>query len=139
MADIKTYSSRHVQLTYDGIAMVGLAPDGFVEFTRNSDALEAEVGADGSVAKSKSPDRTGTVKIVLQQGSPANDLLASIFAGDKNSDDFYKARIRLRDNSGMAASGKNCSIQQAPSVTRGSSASGNNVEWTFFSEDIDYA
>lgn len=85
MAEVRTYASDRVMVIVDGVPMIGLAPDTFVNITPLSDMVTSQVGADGEVARSRNSDRRATVEITLLGTSPANDVLSGMVAADELS------------------------------------------------------
>lgn len=75
-----TYSPKDVVITYAGRILTGLVEDSFVEVSRDTDSFSDEVGADGEVVRTLSSDQRGIIRVVLQQTSMSNDVLASLVA-----------------------------------------------------------
>lgn len=131
------YSSRDVVVAYGGQTLEGFAPDSFVSLSFNVDRTDEEVGADGNVAVSFTPDRTGACTLSFQQNSPANDILADVIAQQELRGKVVRANLTIADPSGAVfAELINCHIKTTPEVVLGSSASGQNRDWTFFAERV---
>ena len=137
---LPTYSSKCVKVAFNGIPLDGLAPDSFITFSRSVAVTDTEVGADGQVSISKSPDITGTCSIVLQQQSIANKILAGILGQQDASCDIISGDLTIYDPSGsLLAVMKNCHIQEAPEIDLGITATGKSRTWVFFVEKMMFA
>lgn len=137
---LPTYSAGCVRVAFMGIPLDGLAPDSFITVSRNTETTDTEVGADGQVSISKSPDLTGTCSIVLQQQSIANKILAGILSQQDASCEIIAGDISVYDPSGsMLAVMKNCHIQNTPEIDLGITATGKTRTWVFFVEKLIYA
>jgi len=137
---LPVYSARNVQVNFTGYALEGLAPDTFVEFSLNSDLTDEEVGGDGSVSISISPDNTGTCTISLQQESPSNVVLSGILNSQRTEGDIIRGALLVKDPSGSTlAAMANAHLKTAPSISLGSTATGKTRDWVFFVEDIIFA
>lgn len=136
---LPVYSSSDVKVAWSGVPLDGLAQDSFVTFSRNSDLTDEEVGADGQVSISRSPDKTGTCTISLQQQSLANHILSGVLLLQEDSGDFFRGSLTIADPSGsVLALMSGCHIKTAPEVDLGSSASGKTRNWVFFCEKMKF-
>jgi len=134
---LPVYSSRNVTVAWAGVALTGLAPDGFVTFSRTSAITEAETGADGQVNISYLPDETGTCTIQTQQNGPANWILSGVLANQEATRVPVIGSLTVTDPSGsVIAIMTNCHIQESPEIALSSTANGNTFSWTFFCERI---
>lgn len=77
MANTKTYAAKKVQVVYGTHTLVAYMEDSFVEIERDSDSFTKMVGADGEVARAANADRSGKLKVKLQQVSISNDVLST--------------------------------------------------------------
>lgn len=133
------YSSRNVQVSFGGVAIEALAPDSFISFSLNSPITETEVGADGKVAISYSPDETGTCTISVQQNSPSDVYLSSVLEAQRTSRELVIGDIVVNDPSGsVLAYIGSAHIQEGPEVTLGSSANGATRDYVFFVEQMHF-
>jgi len=82
MPGVKTYNPAQVTVIVNGFPMSGFADGTFVNITMNADGIISSVGADGEIARAINTDRRCTVTISLQQTSPANAYLSSLFSMD---------------------------------------------------------
>ena len=82
MPSVKTYNPAQVTVIMNGFPMTGYADGTFVNITQMNDGITTQVGADGEIARAINTDRRCTVTISLQQTSPANAYLSSLFSLD---------------------------------------------------------
>jgi len=136
---LPVYSSKDVKVIWSGAPIDGLAPDSFITFSRNSDITDEEVGADGQLAISRLPDKTGTCTISLQQGSRGNFILSGVMVSQESGLGFPRGSITITDPSGsVLALLKNCHLKTAPEITLGSSATGQTRDWVFYCEELQF-
>lgn len=83
MAGVKSYSSKKVVITANGVPITGFVDGSFVNVSPNSENVFRTVGADGEVSRSLSADNTNNVTITLQQTSLGNDILNGFAIADK--------------------------------------------------------
>jgi hypothetical protein len=136
---LPVYSSRDVSIAWAGVALDGLAPDTFVTFSRSVDLTDEEVGSDGKVAISRTPDKTGSCTLSFQQNSEANLILSGVMAAQEGSSTFITGSITVVDPSGSTvALLTNCHIKTAPETTLGITATGQSKDWVFFCEGMNF-
>lgn len=83
---MKNYDPKRQIVIFKGIQLRGFHAGTFIECERNSDTFTVESGADGEPVRTRSHDKTGTVKVTLQGASPSNDLLSAIMlAGEQGT------------------------------------------------------
>lgn len=105
----------------------------FIEVSRDANAFEKAVGADGEVTRIRNRNRAGSIKITLQQGSNANALLSALADTDELTG-LGVIPLTLMDMSGAApksvAATPYAWIRKKPNMT----FSGNKEEareWIF--------
>ena len=132
---LPTYSSRDVSVSFAGQALEALAPDSFITFNLSTPITDTEVGADGKISISYSPDETGTVTISVQQNSPSDAFLSAVLEGQRLARKLVVADMVINDPSGSVLAYL-CSahIQEAPEVSLGSTATGQTRDYVFFCE-----
>ncbi len=141
MADsLPTYSAREVQVAWGGAILEGFSADNIVNLMYNTDLTTETIGADGFLATSVTPDRSGTVTIELMQTSKSTRLLGNVVFYQNNlSDtaDILKADVAISDPSGsVLAIARNAYVKTAPEVALGVEQATH--EWVFYSEKIDF-
>lgn len=137
---LPVYSSREVSVAWTGQKLDGLAPDSFVTFSLNADITDQEVGSDGQVNISRSPDNTGTCTLSFQMNSPSNLILSGILAAQRGvTRAFVTGSLTVTDPSGgVLAIMTGCHIMTAPEVSLGITATGGTRDWVFFCEDMTF-
>jgi hypothetical protein len=82
MSTVRTYNSAKVMVIFNGFPLSGFADGTFVGIVMQNDGITTQVGADGEIARAINSDRRCTVTVTLQQTSPANDFLSTMFSTD---------------------------------------------------------
>lgn len=99
MSEVRTYDASQVVLTINGAVIGGYADGTFINVEREEPSFTKVVGADGTVSRAKSNNKSGTLTITLKQTSPSNDVLSALLAQDElNADGVFP--VLLKDNSG---------------------------------------
>lgn len=80
---LKNYASDKVVVTFRGLIIMGTAPGTFVSVERAVDTFTKQVGSDGSVARARSADKSGSVTLTLMATSPSNDQLSQVAKEDE--------------------------------------------------------
>src|SRR3990172_6159999 len=85
---LKKYDPKNVVVIVGAIIInSGFAPDTFVEVERDEDAFTKSVGADGEVTRTRNRNKTGQIRITLQQSSETNALLSALALIDESTGD----------------------------------------------------
>jgi hypothetical protein len=130
-----TYDPKQVAVIVAGVPMGGFADGSFVTVERTNDTFSKVSGADGIVSRAKSNDKSGMIKITLQQTSPSNDVLQGIALLDEVSNSGVVPLI-IQDFSGrstfITAFGW---VKKPPSSEFSKEVS--NREWEFDCADLD--
>jgi hypothetical protein len=79
---MRTYNAAKVLVVFNGFPISGFADGTFVGIVMQNDGITTQVGADGEIARAVNSDRRCTVTVTLQQTSPANDFLSTMFSID---------------------------------------------------------
>lgn len=77
------YSPETNNLTVGGVIIDGYAPDTFIKASRNQDTWTYKASNSGGGARSRNPDKSGTIEITLHNGSPSNAYLSSLCRTDE--------------------------------------------------------
>lgn len=134
---LPVYSPKDVAISFNGIAITGVAPDSFVRLRRNSDLLGETVGAAGELSLTKIADRTGEVEIELMQTSGSNLLLSAVALATENGGPVTVGVLMIQDPSGsVLATALNAYLKSLPEVELG--ADQNSKTWTFGCEVLEY-
>jgi Protein of unknown function (DUF3277) len=75
----RKYAPDDVAIVVGTQPVTGVKSGTFVEVDRAVDTAELDVGSDGEVTLIISPNQSGTMKITVQQSSPINDYLTTLF------------------------------------------------------------
>lgn len=140
MAILATYNSRKVKIVFLNHVVQALAADDFLEISLNADLTVNDIGGDGSVGTSMTPDETGTCTLRLMQGSPTNVFLSGVLAAQRETGKLAEGSFTVKDPSGIVvAKLSDAHITVAPTTTLGSTTSGKTIEWQFFCKKVDFA
>lgn len=74
----RIYAPDDINLTIGTQPISGFQKGTFVEADRYKEQAAMDVGSDGEVTMTVSPDQSGYIKFTLQQSSPSNDYLHSL-------------------------------------------------------------
>lgn len=110
-------------------AVTGLMKGTFVEVDRKEDSADTDVGADGEVTLIIKQNRSGTVKMTLQQSSPLNDFFNSMRVALENRDmkNAIQAYALTDGNGSTDVHAKQCWIKKPAKITF--SDAGEGREW----------
>lgn len=135
---LNSYSPKDVNVSFNGIAITGFAPDSFIRVKRNTDVLSEVVGAAGELSLTKIADKTGEIEIELMQTSPSNLALSALLFGTEWDDaPIPVGEIIIVDPSGSNFTlAHNAYIKMAPDIDLG--AEQTSRVWTFGCESLKY-
>lgn len=132
---VYTYASEDVQIIVGGVPMTGLADGTFVTISRDEQAYTKVTGADGSVSRSKSANRAGTIVITIKQTSPSNDVLSGFMIADEQGNNGV-VPVLVKDTNGTTLCYSSAAwVQQAPDSEFSKEIS--EREWTMDCARID--
>lgn len=80
---MRTYDPALLILNFAGIPISGYADGTFVKVERDGETFAKYVGADGTIARSRTRNNGGKVTFTLAATSPCNDLLSAQAALDE--------------------------------------------------------
>ena len=132
---LRAFDPKAVTVKVGGLQLVGFSEEK-VTVERANNSWELTVGCDGESTRVKSNDLSGTITITLQQTSPSNDYLTSIFYADEEYDTVTD--IEVRDTSGRSqiiAAKAWC--EKMPDATYGKNHS--DRQWVFRTNNIQYS
>lgn len=122
MADMKVYDSSEISLVLGLISISeGLAEDAFVTIAFAENAFVTKVGADGTVTRSKTRNKSATITITLDQASAHNAELSAVYNLDVNAPNGAGVMpILIKDRQGTSLYiGAKAWISKHPDVTFG--------------------
>lgn len=99
MSKLYAFDPAQVEVTVMSQSIVGFSEEK-VTVERANPGWELTVGADGDATRVKSNDLSGTITITLQQTSPSNNLLSTLFEID-DSDDTGVVAVTIKDEKGF--------------------------------------
>jgi hypothetical protein len=83
---LKTYDPNLYDVIFAGVRLnEGTADGQFVQVEFNAPAFTKKVGADGTVTRARSADRSGSLTVTLMQTSAINDVLSGIHLADRSA------------------------------------------------------
>jgi hypothetical protein len=129
-----SYDSSRVTVVIAGTLVQAPAPGNFITSDRDSPLFTSVSGTYGDVERVKNQNKSGTIKLTLQQTSPTNDLLSGFYEADEQtSTGLFLMLIRDLDSTTLAAMPK-CWIEQIPTLERGDTV--NNVVWSIKTDNL---
>lgn len=135
---LNSYSARDVNVSFNGIAITGFAPDSFIRIKRNANLLEETVGSQGELALTHNANKTGEIEIELMQTSESNLILSGlVLAMEFQNSLIPVGEIVIQDPSGSNFTiAHNAYIKAVPEVELG--ATQNTRTWMFGCEELVY-
>lgn len=111
---VYTYSADEVIVVVGGVPLSGFADGTFVNVSRDEQAFTKVTGADGTVSRAKTANKSGTITITLLSTSPSNDILTGFAVADEETSDGVVA-VLVKDLSGRTVHASSAAwIQQIP-------------------------
>jgi structural protein KPP10_ORF10 len=104
----------------------------FITVSRARPMWSKRVGSTGAVTRSKSNDRSGSVTLMLEQGSAINDLFTKLAAADDATNAGIAALLIKDQNGNDLVSGKNAWVVGPPDQVKANEA--GTVSWVL---DVD--
>ena len=133
-----TYDPKDVSVTVAGVPISGYAEDTFVNVSRADDLFTTSVGTQGETTRIRSNNRSGEIELTLQQTSPSNDHLMSLYALDENSNSGVVPVIISESRKGLNIGSKVVSafswIKKIPNLTYAKGISSR--VWVFSSSNV---
>ncbi len=131
MGRVYTYSPEDVAVTVGPALITGFAEDSFISCEREEDSFTKTVGCDGTVTRTRNPNRSGSITITLSQSSPANDVLAAAAMKDE-IDGSGVVPVMVKDSNGTTIVAGRGWVKKPANVEFGKAA--GNREWVL---DVD--
>jgi hypothetical protein len=123
-----TYAPDEMTLVVGGVVMSGFADGTFITVSRDEQAFNKVTGADGTVSRAKTANRSGTLALVLTQTSPSNDVLSGFMIADELANQGV-VPVLLKDKSGRTVVFSSAAwVQQSPDAAFSKNI--ENREWT---------
>ena len=135
--ETRQYDPLQVVTNVGGRDVSGYATGTFVDVERAVDAFTTVVGSDGEITRVKSQNRSGTVKITLQQSSPLNDYFSSLATADElSSGGVVPILVTDKNGTTVVTAGK-AWVKKKANATFADAA--ENREWTFETGNLSFA
>lgn len=132
-----TYQAKFVSIVVGSLVITGFGENDMVEITRNSDSSIIKKGAKGETSRSLTHDKSGEIKLFLQQDSPANKLLKTLLNLDELTGVGLGTAMVNDLNSGDSYVGtEEVSIKKFADEKKGKEL--NELEWTIQCGSLDY-
>lgn len=121
---LKTYSPKDVEITFNGKNInSGIAPDTFLTVSRDEDAFAKTVGADGTVARTRNANKSGSIELTLMQNSEIHKKLMILAAADEASKGEVIGAFAVKDPSDVTGTwlmvAAKCWIKKVPDMEYG--------------------
>lgn len=134
---LRSYDPTCVKFIWNGHIFVGFAEGTFIEASRDEDNFSNTYGGDGSLARTKTTNRGGTITLTLQQNSPSNKYLSGIQIADDNTCGLTTGEAIVEDRSeGNIMTGSNVAIMTPASMAYADDQSPKT--WVFHAEYLQY-
>ena len=131
---LRAFDPKQVKVSVAGVNIVGFSEEK-VTVERANNAWELNVGCDGEATRVKSNDLSGTITVTLQQTSPSNDFLTTVFYNDQNNDECV--RIEIVDSSGKSKIiAEKAWVEKMPDATYAKAHS--DRQWVFRTNNVGY-
>ncbi|SRR5579875_928696 len=126
----RAYAPDDVAVVVGTQAITGFKEGTFVEVERDVETAVMDIGSDGEATLVISPNQAGKFKFTLQQSSPSNDYLTTVFQALQNKDLTNGIKpVSVEDKNGSTlASCKQGAVQKPAKVSFADKAEGR--EWT---------
>lgn len=131
---LRAFDPKQVKVRVADVNIVGFSEEK-VTVERANNSWELNVGCDGEATRVKSNDLSGTITLTLQQTSPSNDFLTTVFYNDQNNDECVK--IEIVDTSGKSKIiAEKAWVEKMPDATYAKSHS--DRQWVFRTNNVAY-
>lgn len=125
---MQTFDFSECIVTIDGVVLTGHGEGDVITIERGSPLYTKKVGASGSVARSRSSDRSGTIKLKVMATAAINDVLSAIIATDERERTGLTLSFLLQDLGGTTtAAAPEAYLTAWPALNRGAEV--GEVEW----------
>lgn len=124
---MKTYNPAEVAVIVGEFAIEGFSDGSKVTIERSEDSWALQIGVDGEGTRSKSNNKSGTIKISLNQSSASNQVLSTLLNTDELNGGGL-VPVMVKDSSGQSIyMAKQAFIVKFPSAEYGKEAT--TREW----------
>lgn len=132
---MRSYDPTEVTIVYNGQVIDMFAAGTFIKVTRNNDTWTLQMGNSGSGARSRNPDKSGTIEFTLLAASPSNGFLSA----NATQDELLGTGVgefQAKDRGTLAAktSAQNCWVKKPADWERGKEV--GEITWTLESDNV---
>ena len=132
----RQYDPTQVIMNVGGRDVVGYQEGTFIEADRYADAVETKIGSDGEATRVLSANKSGYVKVTLQQSSPLNDYFSSLATQDERSKNAVVPVIVKDANGSTKVHAEKAWVKKKAKTDFATSTEPR--EWTFDTGVLDY-
>lgn len=132
---MQTYDPKDVIVVVKAKQIDGFAPGTFIKVSRNEDAFTFQPSNSGGGARSRNPNKSGTVEITLLNSAPSNATLsAQALADELSASGVGEFLVKDRRTDGAQCQAQNMWIKKVPDWERAKEL--GETTWTFETDDL---
>lgn len=130
-----TYDPTRVLVSFKGVPLDGFAAGTFIKVARNEDGWTFQPSNSGGGARSRNPNKSGTIEITLHTASPANGYLSTFAVADElTAEGVGEFMVKDMSTNGAICNAQNAWIKKFPDWERAKET--GEVTWVIESDDI---
>lgn len=135
MAQVSSYSSQNVTVTFLGVVISGFAEgDDSIMIERNKPIMTQQIGMQGDGLYNQTADKSGVVTLKLLQNCEENTFLSAKVQAAEIGGIVSGELIVTEIGNDAQSTARKCVIEGMPKFQRGETSV--PVEWRFLSTDI---
>lgn len=116
---IATYDPRKVSVSFNGQIIDGFGPDSFIKVSRDEDGWSYQPSNSGGGARSRNPNKAGSIEVTLLNKSAANAILSAFAQADElTGEGVGEFLVKDRSTEGALCSARNAWIKKIPDWER---------------------
>lgn len=130
-----SYDPTEQVLVVAGNLIDGYAPDTFIKVSRNQDGWTFQPSNSGGGARSRNPDKSGTIEVTLLAASPSNAVLSAIAIADElSAEGIGECFVKDRSSPTASCFARNAWIKKHPDYERAKEV--GTVTWVLETDDV---
>lgn len=130
-----TSNAKNCTIIVNDYIVTGFQEDDMIEIERDNPSFENFVDPQGTYTRAKSNDKRGTIKIYLQEGSPAHDFIKTTHQLDEETgENPSNISITFNDTNEKFVA-LDCSFEKPAPVKMGRGLNGR--EWTILCPELE--
>lgn len=131
-----SYDPTKQTAIFNSITLKGFAKGTFIKASRNQDTWTYQPNNSGGGARSRNPDKSGTVEFTIQQSSPTNAALSAIARRDEQTGEGVgEIMVKDRTTALSKVKGANAWIRKPADWERQDEV--GNQTWIIECDDLD--